>query len=147
MKSLLLKITILFPIIGPKLKLQTNQTNQMIAISGLLVVVLCSLAFYFFYWTKTPQYSINLIREAVKTHNTEMFEQYVDLDNLIACYLYPLLFHILFLLWITIFFSFKETNLISVLKKIKSWTEVLQMKLLQFSFFNEMNSQTNVTYA
>lgn len=64
---------------------KSNKSNkQMIAISGLLVVVLCSLAFYFFYWTKTPQYSINLIREAVKTHNTEMFEQYVDLDNLIG---------------------------------------------------------------
>ena len=43
------------------------------------------------------------------------------------------------------FFSLKETNLISVLKKIKSWTEDLQMELLQSGFFNEMNSQTNAT--
>lgn len=67
-----------------KSNIGNNSNKQLITILGLLGVVLCSFAFYFFYWTKTPQYSINLIREAVKTHNTEMFEQHVDLDSLIG---------------------------------------------------------------
>ena len=52
-------------------------------IIGALIVVLCALAYYFFYWIKTPQYSLNLIRDAVKTHNTEKFERHVDLDTLL----------------------------------------------------------------
>lgn len=52
-------------------------------IVGLLIVVLCALAYYFFYWIKTPQYSLNLIRDAVKAHNTEKFERHVDLDTLL----------------------------------------------------------------
>ena len=52
-------------------------------IIGALIVVLGALAFYFFYWIKTPQYSLNLIRDAVKSHNTEAFERHVDLDSLL----------------------------------------------------------------
>ena len=52
-------------------------------IIGALIIVLCSLTYYFFYWIKTPQYSLNLIRDAVKTHNTEKFERHVDLDTLL----------------------------------------------------------------
>ena len=52
-------------------------------IAGLLVLVLGALAFYFLYWTKTPEYSLNLVREAVKNHNTEQFERHVDLDSLL----------------------------------------------------------------
>ena len=37
--------------------------------------------FYFFYWIKTPVYSINLIREAVKHRNIEAFERHVDLNS------------------------------------------------------------------
>ena len=49
---------------------------------GLLIAILGALAFYFFYWTKTPQYSITLIQQAVKNHNVDKFERYVDLDTL-----------------------------------------------------------------
>ncbi len=52
-------------------------------IIGALVVVLGALAFYFMYWTKTPEYSLNLVREAVKNHNTDQFERHVDLDSLL----------------------------------------------------------------
>ncbi|MBR1590307.1 MAG: zinc-ribbon domain-containing protein [Acidaminococcaceae bacterium] len=58
--------------------------NQKLVILSLLVVIIGSLSFYFLYWVKTPQYSLNLIREAVKTHNTTAFEKHVDLDNLIG---------------------------------------------------------------
>jgi hypothetical protein len=48
---------------------------------GLIIVILGALAFYFLYWTKTPQYSIALIQQAVKNHNVDRFEKYVDLDS------------------------------------------------------------------
>lgn len=57
--------------------------KQKKVIAGLLVVILGALAYYFMYWTKTPQYSLNLIKEAIKTHNTDKFERHVDLDTLL----------------------------------------------------------------
>ena len=49
---------------------------------GILVAILIAVSFYFFYWTKTPQYSITLIQQAVKNHNVDKFERYVDLDSI-----------------------------------------------------------------
>lgn len=39
-------------------------------------------AFYYFYWLRSPQRSLELIREAVATHNSEAFEKQVDVNNL-----------------------------------------------------------------
>ena len=49
---------------------------------GILVAILIAVSFYFFYWTKTPQYSITLIQQAVKNHNVDKFERYVDLESI-----------------------------------------------------------------
>ena len=49
---------------------------------GILVIFICTLAFYFFYWIKTPTYSLNLIREAVQKHDVTSFEKHVDMDTL-----------------------------------------------------------------
>ena len=49
---------------------------------GVLVVVLCALAYYFMVWTKTPIYSLNLVREAVKKHDVVQFRKHVDMDSL-----------------------------------------------------------------
>ena len=52
---------------------------------GLLIVaVLAAGAFYFGYWVKTPQYTLNLIANAVVNHDTAAFEKHVDLDNLFS---------------------------------------------------------------
>ena len=56
-------------------------SNQKKICVGLIVTILSIVGFYFFYWIKTPVYSINLIREAVKHSNIEAFERHVDLNS------------------------------------------------------------------
>lgn len=71
---------------------QNNQLNNMEVakmskikkgIISAVVLVVCSFAFYFLYWVKTPQYSIGLIREAVVNHDVVKFEKHVNLDKLL----------------------------------------------------------------
>ena len=50
----------------------------------IIVAVLAAGAFYFGYWVKTPQYTLNLIANAVVNHDTAAFEKHVDLDNLFS---------------------------------------------------------------
>lgn len=49
---------------------------------GVIVGVVCLIAFYFLYWVKTPIYSINIIKEAVQKHDVATFERHVDMDTL-----------------------------------------------------------------
>lgn len=49
---------------------------------GVVIAVLCAIAFYFLYWTKTPAYSLNIIRESVEKHDVATFEKHVDMDTL-----------------------------------------------------------------
>lgn len=56
-------------------------SNQRNIIIGLIIAVLCGLAFYFFYWIKTPIYSLNLIRESVEKHDVVQFKKHVDMDT------------------------------------------------------------------
>ena len=56
-------------------------SNQKKICVGLIITILAIVGFYFFYWIKTPVYSINLIREAVKHRNIEAFERHVDLNS------------------------------------------------------------------
>ena len=57
-------------------------TNQRNIIIGLIIAVVCALSFYFFYWVKTPLYSVNLIRESVEKHDVVQFKKHVDMDTL-----------------------------------------------------------------
>lgn len=58
-----------------------NDNQKKIGI-GIVVAILCAVAFYFLYWTKTPVYSLNIIREAIEKHDVDTFERHVDLDTL-----------------------------------------------------------------
>ena len=49
---------------------------------GLLTLVVAGFAFFFLYVVKTPHYSLYQIHKAVQGHNTTLFEQHVDLDNI-----------------------------------------------------------------
>jgi hypothetical protein len=51
---------------------------------ALLLLILLGTAFYFFYWIRTPIYSINIIRTSVKQHDVATFEKHVDLDQLVS---------------------------------------------------------------
>lgn len=50
---------------------------------GIAAAILAALAFYFFYWVRTPVYSLNLAREAAQKHDADQFEMYVDLDSVL----------------------------------------------------------------
>ena len=42
------------------------------------------MGWYFMYYTKTPTYSLNLIREAVQKHDVQSFKQHVELDRVLS---------------------------------------------------------------
>ncbi|SHI66472.1 DUF2939 domain-containing protein [Propionispora hippei] len=46
-----------------------------------LVVILLSSGLGYWYWIHTPQYSLKQIQEAVKNHDLQTFEKYVDIDS------------------------------------------------------------------
>ena len=48
-----------------------------------IILVLLGLAYYFFYFIKTPSYAVNQIRLAVEQRDTVKFQQYVDLDSVL----------------------------------------------------------------
>ena len=49
---------------------------------GVVIAILCALAYYFLYWTKTPVYSAKIIRESIAKHDAVTFEKHVDMDTL-----------------------------------------------------------------
>lgn len=56
--------------------------NRRNIVIGVIAGIICSMAFYFLYWVKTPAYSLNIIREAVQKHDVDTFERLVDLDSI-----------------------------------------------------------------
>jgi hypothetical protein len=64
---------------------ETNKpkhTVRNVAIVAVILAIIAGVAFYFFYWLKTPQYSLQIIREAVQKHDAATFEKHVDVNNL-----------------------------------------------------------------
>lgn len=60
-----------------------GENGQRIAIAA-VSVVLCAALFYFFYYIKTPVYSMKLIGEAVQKHDLETFERHVDVKHMVG---------------------------------------------------------------
>ena len=60
----------------------TNNKKIYKIIGLILLLILAGCAFYFFYWVKTPQYSLKLIQESVKSHDVVSFEKHVDTEAL-----------------------------------------------------------------
>lgn len=50
----------------------------------LLALVIIATAWYFLYFTKTPEYAVNKVRESVVNHDVATFKKHVDLDTLLA---------------------------------------------------------------
>ncbi len=59
------------------------QNGQKIAVAA-ISLILCAALFYFFYYTKTPVYSMKLIGEAVQKHDLESFERHVDVKHMVG---------------------------------------------------------------
>ena len=58
----------------------SNKKRNIIIIA--IIAIIASLAFYFLYWIKTPQYSLGIIRESIQKHDLVKFERHVDLNNM-----------------------------------------------------------------
>ena len=59
--------------------------RKVLYVVGILVLILVAIGgWYNFYYIKTPEYSMNLLQEAVKKHDVDKFKKYVDLDSLVA---------------------------------------------------------------
>lgn len=58
--------------------------KKLYALIAVLVVVCGGMAWYFMYYTKTPTYSLNLIRESFQNHDVQTFRQHVDLDRALS---------------------------------------------------------------
>lgn len=64
-------------------EVQSTSSKKIYKIIGLIVLlILAGCAFYFFYWIKTPQYSLKLIQESVQNHDVVSFEKHVDTEAL-----------------------------------------------------------------
>lgn len=55
-------------------------TKKLIAVFATLAVIVSG--WYFFYWMKTPTYSLHLIRDSVKQHDLRTFMHHVDTTHL-----------------------------------------------------------------
>lgn len=73
--------------------METTETNvlpksgisrKIIAIILLICIAAGASAWYFLYFTKTPEYSLNIIKDAVEKHDVASFNQHVDLDSLLS---------------------------------------------------------------
>ena len=60
-----------------------GENGQKIAV-GLISVIVCAALFYFFYYTKTPIYSVKQIGEAIQKHDVETFDRHVDLKHMMG---------------------------------------------------------------
>ncbi len=54
------------------------------SVVGFILVSVAVSIFYFGYWKKTPEYSMGIIMDAVKTHDVVKFQRHVDLDSLLS---------------------------------------------------------------
>lgn len=50
----------------------------------LLCLIVGGVSWYFMYFTKTPEYSLSLIKESVQKHDLEGFKKHVDMDSLFS---------------------------------------------------------------
>ena len=48
------------------------------------VVFAAGMAWYFSYYTRTPDYAIRMIQESIEKHDTVKFQKYVDVDSLLG---------------------------------------------------------------
>lgn len=67
---------------APKGEGKMEKLNKKVVL-GAFVAILCVVGFYFFYWVRTPAYSLNIIREAWAKHDINTFEKHVDLDRVV----------------------------------------------------------------
>jgi hypothetical protein len=61
-----------------------GQAKRTFPIVGSIFIIVVLLLGYFFYYTKTPAYSIYIIQKAVEQHDWETFAEHVDTDQVLS---------------------------------------------------------------
>jgi hypothetical protein len=64
----------------------SRQLRMKLFLAGLVigVVFAAGMAWYFSYYTRTPDYAIRMIQESIEKHDTVKFQKYVDVDSLLG---------------------------------------------------------------
>lgn len=58
--------------------------SKLIKIGGVILLVIVALSsWWFLYYTKTPTYSLGIVKTAIEQHDTETFKKHVELDTFI----------------------------------------------------------------
>lgn len=60
------------------------KSKKLIAIIVCISIIVGGALWYFFYYTKTPQYSLQLLKTATQNHDIESFKKHVDLDSVLS---------------------------------------------------------------
>ncbi|MDY6350405.1 MAG: hypothetical protein SPL62_07940 [Selenomonas sp.] len=64
------------------------QKNKIGIIIGVIVaIILGGVGFYYGYYVRTPEYSLNIIRDSIKKHDVNTFEKYVNIDKVSNSYI------------------------------------------------------------
>lgn len=64
--------------LGSNIKQHVCQNKVISVIILVVVLVACGLCWYFLYWTKTPAYSLQIIRKSMEQHDLTTFNKHVD---------------------------------------------------------------------
>lgn len=67
-----------------KISSKSSKSSKKVAFALAMFAFVIACCFYFLYWIKTPQYSLYEAYDAVKTHDVEKFDRYVDLDSVLG---------------------------------------------------------------
>lgn len=55
--------------------------KKIIAAGVVAIAVLGGAGWYWWYYTKTPAYSLGIIKDSIQKHDVNKFKQHVDLDS------------------------------------------------------------------
>lgn len=67
----------------PVVKAKKNSKLKMFGLT-ILALAIIAVGWYFLYFTQTPEYSINAVRESIVKHDVSTFKKHVDLDSLLG---------------------------------------------------------------
>ena len=59
-------------------------SNPLKALIAVLILAMAGTAFYFFYWVKTPDYSLKIVAESAAKHDMATFNRHVDVESLLS---------------------------------------------------------------
>ncbi|MDU2064666.1 MAG: DUF4163 domain-containing protein [Sporomusaceae bacterium] len=61
-----------------------NLSKQQIMLAVCMIIGITIASGYYFYWMRTPEYSLKLIQESLKNHDLDQFKKHVDIDSLLS---------------------------------------------------------------